>query len=1287
MNSLVVAQIAESERARFEVVRERDGKRAAGVEVPSPYRFGVRNRPADNLMSCLWWYFEEFFDYPFPPRTEQAVNIEDALEAWGRQAFDALFTSGEPRDWMIEATRGGVFRLKILSDDPATLSWPWEALYDPQIGVLAQCAQVERRLNCQIPDPPPLSDELPKDRINILLVTARPYDVDAQFRSISYPLIDLIESGRVAARVHLLRPPTFDNLREHLARHPHTYHVLHFDGHGSYHEGAGVTGSGMLAGRACGELVFEDKYGNPAPVTGDELGNLLRGHSVPIVVLNACQSAMIDQRAFDPFASVAGAMSRSGIRSVVAMAYSLYVRAAQEFLPAFYEALFQTGSVSEAARRGRLAMSAHPQRSRIAPDVKLRDWLVPVVYQEEKLELSFDAPCQRLPLSTKEPRDFDLPHDAKLRTRYAFTGRDGALLELERAMRREPAGILINGLAGVGKTTLAQAFVHWLRVTDGLGHGCFWFAFDDIHSADHVFNEIGRSIFGPQFGLEGKTASIDRLVGVLRDKGFVIVWDNCESVRGLPESGMPPMLSASDQALLRQFLTELRGTSTKVLITSRSQEDWLFSPDCFRLRLRGLRREEMWDFAAQILDKAGVEISRRDPALAEVLESLGGHPLAMQAVLPQLTTHNISEVRVSLEQNFANLSSIADPVERRLYASLKFIQQSLADNLTGLLIPLALHERFVDTAYLETMADSLAEGLNRAQIERFTSVLVTAGLLTNLRSSIYEIHPLLPSFLRVEVLRVIAPAHVEKWTRAFVDVMAPLAYEAAAKESHEQRPRFAIHHANFRTALLHARKLGDYSASIQLSESLGCYAYNLRNFAHAKEFFDSVVNGSLGEIEDFYKAASYDFLAKIARATGDFVAAKGWYLKILELKDKIKDEQLVNIYPSLGQLAAEQGEFVEAANWYFQLLEESKRIGDERIEAAVYRELAIVATEQRDFVGAKEWYRKSLQVVERLGDQNLVAKACYALGLTAQLEGDFASAKNWFLKVLEIADDKNAASTYCGLGNLAREQRELAAAESWYRKSLEIAERLGEEESASDTYYQLGVMAYMKLDIRAAEQHFLSSLQLSERIGHEYNAARNYRELAAVAKDLGDFAIAEKWCRKGLDISQRLRYEGLDAGFYKLLGTFAFHQNDYGTTEKWYLRALEVSEKLGDEHSVAGCYRELGTNALLGKGDFAEAGKWYLKAVRMFKRLGDAHAAAKAYMFLGISLAYRGRWLQGGRFLSKALAGFLKANDTAHAQLVARNFLAVLSKAPAAVRGKLRAMWKDARLGPSTIIG
>ena len=872
-------------------------------------------------MSCLPWYFEKFLEYPFPPRTEQAANIEDALEAWGREAFDALFASGLARDWMTEASHSGVWRLQILSNDPATLAWPWEALCDPQIGALAQCAQIERRLSCQLPEPPPLSDELPKDRINILLVTARPYDVDVQFRSISYPLVELIESGGVAAAVHLLRPPTFDKLREHLVRHPHTYHVLHFDGHGSYVEYAGVTSFSELSHEARGELVFEDEYGNPAPVTGNDLGDLLREHSVPIVVLNACQSAMIDQRARDPFACVAGAMLRSGVGSVVAMVYSLHVRAAQQFLPAFYEALFQSGSVSEAARKSRLAMSVHPQRSGIAPDVKLHDWLVPVVYQHNKPELSLALPCPRLPSSTAEPRDFDLPQNARLSTRYTFTGRDGALMELERAMQREPAGILILGLAGVGKTTLAQAFVHWLHVTEGLGNGCFWFAFDNIHSADQVFNEMGRSIFGPQFGLEGRNAAVDQLLEVFRERPFLIVWDNFESTRGVPEAGIRPMLSTEDQCLMSQFLSELRGSSTKVLITSRSEEDWLSAADCLRLRLRGLRQEELWDYAAQILDRAGVKIGPDKPALAELLESLGGHPLAMQAVLPQLTTHNLSQLRVSLEQNFASLSNVVDVVERRLYATLKFIQQSLADELTSLLIPLALHERFVDTVYLEAMAAKLNQSVPREQIEHFTATLVRAGLLTGVGRSIYEIHPLLPSFLRHQVLPKAANTDVEGWTHAYVEVMSSLVHEMRFKQLHEQRPRFTLHQANFASALVHAETLRLEGPFVELCWALGCYAYEIGNLARAEQLLTYAANSDLPRNQEHVKASSYAFLSAVAQTKGDFAEVQKWYLKLLELTNKLGDEEgQAETYLSLGYTACQYGlPEAEAAKWFFKV--------------------------------------------------------------------------------------------------------------------------------------------------------------------------------------------------------------------------------------------------------------------------------------------------------------------------------------------------------------------------------
>ena len=64
----------------------------------------------------------------------------------------------------------------------------------------------------------------------------------------------------------------------------------------------------------------------------------------------------------DPFAAVSAALLQAGIRSVVAMAWSLYLSAGQQFLPAFYRRLFETGNVAQATRAGRQQMFASPDR-------------------------------------------------------------------------------------------------------------------------------------------------------------------------------------------------------------------------------------------------------------------------------------------------------------------------------------------------------------------------------------------------------------------------------------------------------------------------------------------------------------------------------------------------------------------------------------------------------------------------------------------------------------------------------------------------------------------------------------------------------------------------------------------------------------------------------------------------------------------------------------------------------------------------------------------------------------
>lgn len=1214
MHRLVIRNIEGGPGGLFCVVRGSDGKTTSPVAIASPGSTDVGTDGAAKLDSELRWYLEQFLEYPFPPLVERAERVREALRAWGERAFDALFGSGLGRDCYSEAHRAGLenLHLHIVSNDPAILGWPWEALRDRGVGTLAHACRIERRLDA-VRDPIPLPQELPKDRINILLITARPYDGDVGYRSLSRPIVEVVREGRLPARVTVLRPPTFPALREHLRNHPHRYHIVHFDGHGAF--------SPQPLAEA-GRLIFEDSNGGPQEVDAEQLSALLREHCIPVMVLNACQSAMLDGGAEDVFASVATALLRAGVRGVVAMAYSLYVSGAEVFLPAFYGRLFETGNLAEAMRAGRQQMLAKPQRICARGRCRLDDWLVPVLYQLEAPNLPFasktltSAPQCELQL-TDDARDEENP--------YGFIGRDSALLALERALRRKPAGLLIHGLGGIGKTTLARGFVHWLAATDGLGQGVIWFTFNDIRSSEHVVNRLVEHLFGSSAMTASTEEKLKAVIHTLREQPFVIVWDNFESVSGVSgvvEANLPP----EDRAQLRTLLNDLRGGFTKILITSRSEEAWLSQENCFKLALGGLQGEERWIYCATILEELGLRAAQNDPELVALMDLLDGHPLAMRAILPGLAQHNARALADIVRGHLKEFAA-EEPAQQRLFATLRFVEETLPASLCSLLLPIALHERFVDAVDIEAMARSAEPNRTRAEIDQCLAALGTAGLVHDRSNSWYEMHPLLTGYLRTQTPALQDNAEADAWRRAFVDLMGWHAHTLVSQSLYQLGRGLDVHGANFHMAFALAESLRMNNDLYALANVLGACALNRRDFPTATRYFSRLAQHCLDTREEGeHLAAAYHQLGTVAQAERDFDAATEWYKKSLAITEKL---------------------------------------GIEHGAAGTYQQLGVVAQAQYDFKTAKHWYRKSLSVTERLGDlgsKRVTASTYHNLGIIAQEQQELRTADTWYHKALELdrdlGDEHGVAATYHQLGSVALEhelrfvaqaKRDFRTAIEWYKKSLDVKEMLGDARGMASTYHQLGRIAEEQSDFDGATNWYVESLNIEERLGEKLCAAWTYHQLGNVA------------------LEHQLR-------------SIAPEKRDFRTAIGWYQKSLEIKEKFGDARDAASTYHQLGRVAQ-EQGDFSGATEWYRRSLDITEKLGDDHSAALTHCQLGLNAGVQGLFIEAAEWMIRGIHGLTKSNDDQRANQAKGDLLWLYARAPGDERQSMRQLCDEAGLG------
>ena len=110
----------------FEVIRSTDLKHTHPVPLPAASTFPVNGHQTKQFLPSLRWYLEDYLQLPFGGYQQTAQKVEETIISWGKIVFESLFT-GCARDWYQDAKREGLEQLhiKITSDSPEIMSWPW----------------------------------------------------------------------------------------------------------------------------------------------------------------------------------------------------------------------------------------------------------------------------------------------------------------------------------------------------------------------------------------------------------------------------------------------------------------------------------------------------------------------------------------------------------------------------------------------------------------------------------------------------------------------------------------------------------------------------------------------------------------------------------------------------------------------------------------------------------------------------------------------------------------------------------------------------------------------------------------------------------------------------------------------------------------------------------------------------------------------------------------------------------------------------------------------------------
>lgn len=735
---------------------------------------------------------------------------------------------------------------------------------------------------------------------------------------------------------------------------------------------------------------------------------------------------------------------------------------------------------------------------------------------------------------------------------YRLVGRDGILRQLKQRLFDGGNVVLtaLNGIPGVGKTSLALALTYDDEVINHFQDGILW---SGLGPQPNILSSLSRwgTLLGIASAEVAKLTTLDAWSMAIRaaigNRKLLIVIDDVWKLEdalafkvGGPRCAY--IVTTRFPQLAAQFAVE-----GSLLVEELSEED-----------------------SIALLARLVPEFVAQEPAEARALvRAVGGLPLALiltgkylrqqtyggqlrrlHAAIDRL--HN-AETRLQLAEPQALAErSPSLPVSKlvSLHNLIEISDQQLNEQAQK-----AFRALSVFPAKPNSFSEEAALAICNVPVETL-DVLSDVGLLEGRGPERYALHQTIADYARTHLADATAYERVVSYYVAYIEA----------------------HRKDYETLDLEAVNI---AAALQIAYERNLYAKLVQGVNAFIRFLDT---------------------------RGLYAQAEIYLQRAREAATVLQDQAaLAESLLHSGNIMIRQGNYAQAETYLREGLVLARAINRYEYIVELLQSLGMLAQRRGDNSQAHMYLREGLTLARSSDDRQHVSLLLKNLGTLEAVQGNYAQADIYLQEGLNLArqtEDREATGLLLlNLGQLASERGDYPRAESYLQEALVLARQVGHKEVICLLLTNIGVLAGERKEYAQAESYLQEGLALARQIGYRERIGLLLTNLGWLATEQGDYTQAEAYFQEGLTLAYQLGNQWLICGTLKFLGDLQVLQKQYEAAETTFREVLALASE-GNQRMKGEALFGL-ADVAANRGDYAEARKLGEASLAVFESIGQ----------------------------------------------------------------------------------